>query len=270
MNKKDLEELCGCRFQSKEELEEALWKAKTELESLEGDEIKASLSDTNRPDLLSTEGIARELRYRLGKQKKILEYKTKKSGIVATVDPALKEIRPKAAYAIARNVKVTDAFLRQMIQLQEKICLTFGQKRKEIAIGVFDLGQVNGNVRYYAADLKTEFVPLEYKVKMRLDEILAEHPKGKEYGQLLKGQKKYPLLVDSKNEVLSMPPIINSAGSGKVTEKTKNLFLDVTGFSQEKVNTALAVFCAALADRGAAIGSVEVNYGNKKVTTPFF
>ncbi len=270
MSKKDLEELCGYRFKSKEELEEALWKAKTELESLEGDEIKASLSDTNRPDLLSTEGIARELRYKLGKQKKIQEYKTKKSGIVAMVDPALKEIRPKAAYAVARNVKVTDAFLRQMIQLQEKICLTSGQKRKEVAIGVFDLDQVHGNVRYYAADLKTEFVPLEYKVKMRLDEILTEHPKGKEYAGLLRGQKKFPLLADSKNEVLSMPPIINSAGSGKVTEKTKNLFLDVTGFNQEKVNTALAIFCAALADRGAQIGSVEVNYGNKKIATPFF
>lgn len=270
MSKKDLEELCGYRFKSKEELEEALWKAKTELDSLEGDEIKASLSDTNRPDLLSTEGIARELRYRLGKQKKSMEYKTKKSGITAIVDPALKEIRPKAAYAVARNVKVSDAFLRQMIQLQEKICLTFGQKRKEIAIGVFDLDQVHGNVRYYAADLKTEFVPLEYEVKMRLDEILIEHPKGKEYGNLLKGQKKFPLLVDEKNEVLSMPPIINSAGSGKVTEKTKNLFLDVTGFSQEKVNTVLAIFCAALADRGASIGSVEVNYGNKRVVTPYF
>jgi phenylalanyl-tRNA synthetase beta chain len=270
MSKKDLEDLCGQKFKSKEELEEALWLAKTELEELNGDEIKASLSDTNRPDLLSTEGIARELRYRLGKQKKIQEYRTTKSGIVATVDPALKGIRPKAAYAIARNVKVSDAFLRQLIQLQEKICLTFGQKRKEIAIGVFDLDRVHGNVRYYAADPKTGFVPLEYKAKMRLDEILVEHPKGKEYAHLLEGQKKFPLLVDEKNEVLSMPPIINSAGSGKVTEKTQNLFLDVTGFSQEKANNALAIFCAALADRGAKIGSVEIRYGTKKITTPFF
>ncbi|MBU0635548.1 phenylalanine--tRNA ligase subunit beta [Candidatus Micrarchaeota archaeon] len=270
MSKKDFEKLVGKKFASRKELEEALWKAKTELEELNNDSIKASLEDTNRPDLLSTEGIARELRYKLGLQKKIQAYKTKKSGITATIDPDLKNIRPKAAYAVAWNVKVSNEFLGQMIQLQEKICQTFGQKRKEVAIGVFDLDKVNGNVRYFAADPKTEFIPLEYKVKMSLDEILKEHPKGKEFACLLSGQKKYPLLVDSKNEVLSFPPIINSAGSGKVTEQTKNLFLDVTGFNQNKVNTALSIFCAALADRKATIGSVEIQYGTKKITTPSF
>ena len=50
MSKKDLEKLVGCKFKTKEELAEALWKAKTELEELNGDEIKASLADTNRPD----------------------------------------------------------------------------------------------------------------------------------------------------------------------------------------------------------------------------
>lgn len=270
INKKDLESLCGQKFSSRDTLEQALWLAKTELESLEGDEIKASLSDTNRPDLLSTEGIARELRYRLGKQKTIQEYKIKKSGISAIVDPALKTIRPAAAYAVAYNVKITNDFLRQLIQLQEKICLTYGRKRKEIAIGIFDLDQVQGNVRYFAADPKTEFVPLEYKTKMNLSEILQEHPKGKEYADLLRGQTKFPLLVDSQNEVLSFPPIINSQGSGCVSEQTKNLFLDVTGFDQNKVNTALAIVCAALSDRGALIGSVEINYAGKKTVSPRF
>lgn len=270
MSKKDLESLCGSQFKTKDELEDALWQAKTELESLEGDEIKASLADTNRPDLLSTEGIARELRYKTGKQKKIQEYKISKGKRIATVDPALEKIRPKAAYAVARNVHITDAFLGQLIQLQEKICLTYGQKRNQIAIGIFDLDQVNGNVRYYAADPNTEFIPLDFTVPMRLSEILAEHPKGKEYGSLLSGLAKYPLLVDSKNQVLSMPPIINSAGSGKVTDKTKNLFLDVTGFDQKKINNALSIFCAALIDRGAKIESVEIRYKNHKTVTPVF
>lgn len=270
MNKTDLEELVGKKFASQQELEDALALTKTELESLVGDEIKASQADTNRPDLLSTEGIARELRYRLGKQTKIAEYKTKKSGRSAVVDPALEKIRPAAAYAVVWNVHVTDALLRQLIQLQEKICLTFGQKRKDVSIGIFDLDQVNGNVRYFAAEPKTEFTPLEYTVKMNLKEILNEHPKGKEYAQLLAGFSKYPLLVDEKNEVLSMPPIINSAGSGKVTEQTKNLFLDVTGWNQKKVETALEILCAALSDRGAQIGSVQIKFKNKTIVTPRF
>ncbi|MFH1586434.1 MAG: phenylalanine--tRNA ligase subunit beta [Candidatus Diapherotrites archaeon] len=269
VEKKDLEKLIGKKF-SKQELEDALMYVKGEVDAWEGDLLKVDMKDTNRPDLWSTEGIARELKGRLGIRKGMPEYKVKKSGISAEVDPALKNIRPKAAYAIARGVKVTDEFIRQIVQLQEKICMTFGRKRDEVAIGLFDLDQVHGNVKYYAAKKSEEFIPLDYGVKMRLDEILQEHPKGKEYGHLIAKFDKFPLLVDSKGEVLSMPPIINSAGSGKITEKTRNLFVDVTGFDQEKINTALKIICMALADRGGKIESVEIKYNGKKLTTPEF
>ncbi len=269
VEKKDLEKLIGKKF-SKQELEDALMYVKGEVDAWEGNLIKVDMKDTNRPDLWSSEGIARELKGRLGIRKGLPEYKVKKSGISAEVDSGLKNIRPKAAYAIAKGVKVTDEFIRQMVQLQEKICMTFGRKRDEVAIGLFDLDQVHGNVRYYAADKGEEFIPLEYKVKMRLDEILQEHPKGKEYGHLIAKFDKFPLLTDSKGDVLSMPPIINSAGSGKITEKTRNLFVDVTGFNQEKINTALKIICMALADRGGKIESVEIKHKGKKLTTPEF
>jgi len=269
IEKKDLEKLVGKKF-SKQQLEDAIMYVKGEVDAWEGSLLKVDMKDTNRPDLWSAEGIARELKSRLGLRKGIAEYKVKKSKICAEVDPGLKNIRPKASYAIAKGVKVTDEFIRQMVQLQEKICMTFGRKRDQVAIGLFDLDQVHGNVKYYAAKKSEEFVPLEYEVKMRLDEILQEHPKGKEYGQLIDKFGKFPLLVDGKGEVLSMPPIINSAGSGKITEKTKNLFVDVTGFDQEKINTALKIICMALADRGGKIESVEIRYKGKKLTTPEF
>ncbi len=267
-SKKDLERLVGKKLNCKE-LEEAVLFAKGELEEC-SEKIKVDIKDTNRPDLWSVEGIARELRYYYGKEYGLKKYKLKKSGLKASVDPALKNIRPKAAYAVAKNIKVDEDTILQLIQLQEKICETFGRKRKEIAIGIFDLDKVKGNVKYYAAHPTEEFTPLGFKVKMSLGEILQEHPKGKEYGKLLQGMKKYPLLVDENHSVLSMPPIINSDESGKVTTQTKNLFIDITGFDQEKINTALEIVCMALADRGAEIGSVDVFYGKKKITVPEF
>ncbi len=265
---KDLEKLSEKKF-SEKQLEEAVLQAKGEIEGIEGKKAKVDLKDTNRPDLWGVEGIARELRA-FYKKTGLQKYNAKKSGIVARVDPKLKGIRPCGAYAIAKNVNITEEFLEQLIQMQEKICETFGRKRKEVAIGIFDYGKVKGNVRYFAAGPKTEFCPLGYQTKMSLEEILKEHPKGKEYGKLLEGQKRYPLLVDSENGVLSMPPIINSEHSGKVASETKNLFLDVTGFKQETVNAALEILCAALADRGADIESVCVDYGDEKIHTPGF
>jgi len=270
ISKKDLENLVGRKIPDKELSSEAILFTKGEIELVEGDKLKVDIKDTNRPDLWSVEGIARELRGFYGKEKGIPKFKVRKSGVTATVDSALKSIRPRGAYAIAKNVKVTEEFLEQLIQMQEKICETFGRKRKEVAIGIFDFDKVSGNVRYYAASPSTEFVPLGFKSRMSLEEILREHLKGKEYGKLLEGVKKFPLLVDEKNEVLSMPPVINSEYSGKVTLETKNLFIDVTGFNQEIIETALEIVCAALSDRGAAIESVRVEFEGKKIDTPRF
>jgi len=182
----------------------------------------------------------------------------------------LKDIRPKGAYAEIRGLKITEEILLQIIQLQEKICQSFGKKREQIAIGIFDLDKVKGNVKYFAAEPSMEFVPLGFNESMSLREILLKHPKGKEYGKLIEEFDKFPLLVDENNEVLSMPPIINSEGSGKVTTETKNLFVDVTGFNQELIDIALKIVCMALADRGGKIYSVELNYKNKKIISPKF
>ena len=73
-----------------------------------------------------------------------------------------------------------------------------------------------------------------------------------------------------------MPPLINSETTGKVTEKTKNIFLEVTGFNWETVNIALKVMCMAFADRGAAIEAVKVVfpkgavYPKQPIETPHF
>ncbi len=266
---KDFSQLLGKNV-SLAEFKELVLFAKGEVDAVEGDLVKVDVKDTNRPDLWSAEGIAREIKGQIGKEKGIPKYGVKKSGAKASVDLKLKGIRPKAAYAVVKNVKVNDELIRQMVQLQEKICLTFGRKRKEVAVGIFDFDKVHGNVKYFAAEPSTEFIPLDFSSPMGLREIMLKHPKGKEYGKLIEGFEKFPLLVDEKNEVLSLPPIINSAGSGKITEKTGNLFIDVTGFRQELINSALEIVCMALADRGGKIESVEVSYGKKKINTPEF
>ena len=268
VSKKDLESLIGKKF-SREELEETLEYVKGEIDSLEGDALKIDCKETNRPDLWSSEGLAREIRARMGKEKGIMKYKVSKGSVNVFVDANIEKIRPLIACAVIKNVKITEEFLIQMIQLQEKVGENYGRKRKELGIGLYDFDIMKPPVYYKGfRDNEIEFIPLEWKVAMRPSEILAQHEKGKAYKHLLQGASHYPIVIDSKGTVASMPPIINSQSTGKVTESTKNLFIEVTGFKWETVETALEVICMALADRGAKIESCKIHFPSDKKPYP--
>ncbi len=263
VSKKDLEKLVGKKF-SITELEDVLEYVKGEIDSVDGDILKVDCKETNRPDLWSTEGIAREIKARIGKEKGIKKYIVKKSNVSVIIDKNLEKIRPLIACAIVKNVKIDDDFIIQMIQLQEKVGDTFGRKRKETGIGLYDLDIMKAPIYYKGfKDEEIEFIPLEYKIAMRPSEILTQHEKGKQYAHLLKDSKIFPIVIDSNNVVASMPPVINSQITGKVTNKTKNLFIEVTGFNWDIIETALEVICMAISDRGGEIYSVKSVFPKK-------
>ncbi|NJE30865.1 phenylalanine--tRNA ligase subunit beta [Thermococcus sp. 18S1] len=271
VSKADLERLVGKEF-TVEEWEDLFLYAKCELDDVweEDGEIyfKADSKDTNRPDLWSAEGIARQIRWALGFQKGLPEYKVEDSGVTVYVDEKLKEIRPYGVYAIVEGLSLDEEALRQMINLQEKVALTFGRRRREVAIGVFDFDKIKPPIYYRAAEKTERFVPLGFEEEMTLEEILEKHEKGREHGHLIRDKPYYPLLVDSEGKVLSMPPIINSEITGRVTPETRNVFIDVTGWDLNKVMLALNVVVTALAERGGKIRSVKVVYPDFEIRTP--
>ncbi len=265
----DLCKLAGKNLSLRELEEKALLFVKGELDGSEGDKLKIDIKDTNRPDLWSVEGVARELRGQYGKEKGIPAYPVKKSGLVVKVDRKLENIRPYTVCAVVRGLNITEEVLSQMIQLQEKIAGTYGRNRKEVAIGVYDFHKIKGPIIFTSVKPNgIKFVPLEFREKLTPKQILEKHPKGKEYAYLLKGKKEYPIFIDSAGEVLSMPPIINSNHTGKVTSSTHDVFIECSGFDLKFLMPALNVLVAALADRGGEIQSVDVEYHDKKVSTP--
>jgi phenylalanyl-tRNA synthetase beta chain len=93
---------------------------------------------------------------------------------------------------------------------------------------------------------------------MTMEEILTEHPKGRDYAHLVRDLPRFPLIVDSRDEVLSFPPIINGELT-RVTGRTKNILLDTTGTDKKAVMTAVRILCTALAETGATIESVTID-----------
>lgn len=263
----DLCSLIGKKI-STQELNESIDFAKAEIDEIEGDLLKVEIKDSNRPDLWSAEGIAREIKGRLTKDRGLPKYKVEKSNVVVEVDEKVSKVRPLTVCAVVKNLKMNQAMMSQLIQLQEKVAGTFGRGRKEVAIGVYDLSRIKSPIKYTTAKLNKKFVPLDFEEEMTIKEILEKHPKGKEFGHLVEGMKEIPIFIDAAGEVLSIPPIINSNFTGKVSEKTKEIFIECSGFDFKFLMPALNVLVAALIDRGAKVESVKVVYPRKVIFTP--
>jgi phenylalanyl-tRNA synthetase beta chain len=237
------------------------------LEGVEGNEMSVEFFP-NRPDLYSVEGVARALRGFLGFEKGLAQYSTEDSGIEFMINESVMDVRPYAVGGVVRDVEMTDELVKSLMDMQEKLHLTMGRKRRKVSVGVHDMDNVVPPFTYMGvAPKERTFFPLQGTREMNMDEILREHPKGVDYAFILEGKDKYPLIVDSNDEVLSFPPIINGIAT-TVTEETKNLFLDVTGLDYEAVHTTLVVVATALAERGGKIQTVNLHTPDGDRVTP--
>jgi len=264
----DLQHLVGKKL-SLEEVQEYAHYGKGDFEASEKDEIKIDFGDTNLPYLWSVEGFARLIKLVLGKQKGIQKIKIEKGNYKVIVEPSVSKIRPYIAAFVAKGHKIDDYLIKQIIQLQEKLCENYGRRRQKIAIGVYQYKKIKFPVYYKATSPESiKFIPLDYAKEMTQQEILEEHPKGKDYAWILQGYNKYPIIVDDKGVVLSFPPIINSATTGKIEEGDEELFFEVTGTELDAILLAANIFAQALYERGFKIYSADIKYSGKKMTTP--
>jgi phenylalanyl-tRNA synthetase beta chain len=234
-----------------------------------GDEINIEFFP-NRPDLTSVEGIARASRGFFGFKTGLQTYETTSSDLILTVDPSVKKIRPLVTTALVKNITMTNELIVSLMGLQEKLHVGLGRNRRKVAIGVHNAEPVMPPFTYKAVDPDTvSFIPLAKDEPMTLREILKKHEKGVDYAQLLTGYEKYPLIVDSHNNVLSFPPIINGSLT-EVTPYTKEIFIDVTGTDKKAINYALNIVTTALAERGGKIYKTTVLDEGKKIISPDF
>lgn len=261
---KDLNNLIGKKTDEKT-LRELLTYCKAEIESVEGDEVSIKLNDTNLPYLWSVEGIAALLRGVLKKETGIPKAKIKQAPQKKLiVDQSIIPIRPHITAFLVKGPPLTEYLLKQLVQLQEKLSENYGRKREKVAIGLYPAEKIKFPVTYKAAPPETTFVPLDFNRKLTLTQILQQHPKGKTYAHLLEGKKKYPLLTDSQEQVLSFPPVINSANLGKLEVGTKEIFFEATGSELEQLQLAANIFILAFAQRGYEIQTFPITHPQKK------
>jgi len=266
-NKKTVLELLG-RKVSDEQLADRISMLGTGFEGINGDEMTVEIFP-NRPDLLSEQGLARALKSFMDIKRGFRKYDVKKSNVKVIVDKSVKQVRPFTACAIVKGLKLSEEKIKEIIQIQEKLHITYGRNRKKAAIGIYPLEHIKPPIYYKALHPEEiRFKPLDLNKDLTGSQILAIHPTGREYGYLLEGKEKYPVFIDSKMQVMSMPPIINSNNVGKISITTRDVFVECSGFDFDYLHTCLNIIVTALADMGGDIYSVDLSYPEKKYVTP--
>ena len=206
----------------------------------------------NRYDLLCLEGLALALRIFLEKQKmpdiKPINVLPENERQLIVYD-SVNDVRPIGLCAILRDINFTDEMLKSFMDLQDKLHNNICRGRKLVSMGTHDLDTVKGPFTYRALEPEhIHFVPLNREEEVNGDglmTLLKDDPKLGKYLDLLKGKKKYPVMMDSNGIIMSLPPIINSQHT-KMTLNTHNVLLDITGTDLTKceivLNTLIAMF----------------------------
>lgn len=284
--------LLGRKYDYNADFERLLSSAKAELDEAPSPHepahertIKIELNDTNRPDLWSTAGLARLLRIHSGGTSNKSRYDTFLSTQAAhknaekrtiAVDAALEHIRPFITAFVISGKPIDEPMLKDIIQTQEKLCWNFGRKRRSVSMGVYRSEAITWPLSYHAVDPHTSsFTPLGFSTEMTCADIISTHPKGKEYGWILRGMEKVPLLTDAHGAVLSMAPIINSAGAGAVQTGDADLLVELTGTDMPSLLLATNIVACDFCDAGYTILPVKIEYPyptdfGETITTPLY
>ena len=242
----------------------------TPIEALDDDKIDIEIFP-NRPDLLSYQNYKNSFLSFIGKKSGLISYKVNKAekDFIVNIENSVKDIRPFTACAIVKGLKLDNDKIKEIIDIQEKLHLSLGRKRKKAAIGIYPLEKIKLPIKYEARNPEDiKFQPLEFPNVINGKQILNKHPAGKEYSHLLEGFDKYPVFIDSNNEILSMPPIINSHNTGKIDENTKDVFIECSGYNLELLNKILNIIVITFSEMGGKIYQMKLKYGNKEIITP--
>jgi len=254
----DLENLLGLSL-SEDEIERYLAMLKCELEEIADDSIFYEATH-DRPDLFSVEGLARALKGLLKVEVGLRKFNVNAAEKVL-INADGPSYRPYVLGAVVKNLRLTSEAVKQLMNLQEKLHITYCRNRRKVSIGVYDLDTIKPPIYYRKVDPEgIKFVPLDEFKEMTPKEILRVTEKGKTYAYLIEPYSVYPLLIDSQDKVLSLPPIINSDET-RVTEYTRNVFIDVTGTDLELMMKVLIVMVTNIAERGRPEEIIPVRVG---------
>ena len=219
----------------------------------------------NRYDLLCIEGLVSALRVFLQIDPipafNVLPPKERMI-VKATSYP----LRPFVVCCVLRGVTFTPESYASFIDHQDKLHHNVCRRRTLVAIGTHDLDTVKGPFTYQCSPPSDiSFVPLNQHSLMSGAELLQHYKSDTHispYLHMIENESAWPIIRDSRQTVLSLPPIINGDHS-KITLNTRNVLIESTATDKTKALIALNMLIAAFSKYCAnpfEVESVEIIY----------
>jgi len=250
---------------SKKQISDSLPFLGLDIESENKDSVRVEYSP-NRPDYSTDFGIALGLQGLLGIKTGAIKLNIKKSrNYSISVTPDVSKIRPFVTGIVAKHGKIDDKIIKQFMTMQEDLHFGIGRKRKKSSIGIHDLDKISFPLLYTTTNRSHEFTPLHSEKILSISKIISNTDLGKDYGPILGNSTKVPIILDSNQQTVSFPPIINASVT-TVTTKTKNLFVEVTGINKNDAEDMLSVVATILQKAGFVLEIVHIS--GAKNSTP--
>ncbi|MCL5874354.1 MAG: phenylalanine--tRNA ligase subunit beta [Candidatus Thermoplasmatota archaeon] len=206
----------------------------------------------DRPDLYSIQGVTRAIRAFDQVEKFSTQTINNEDLQVNSFPP---KYRQYFSVGIVRGCRLKN-LMPELIDFQEKIDLTVGRHRRLSSIGLHDLKKVKFPITYREVSRNEKFVPLKETEEVQIDGFVKQHPKAIEYGDLVR--EKIPGIIDSEGQIISLPPILNSAVT-TVTEDTVDLLIDVEGTNKNAVDRTMVLVLTALSYPSGTISTLKLN-----------
>ena len=243
---------------SKKQISDSLPFLGLDIESEDKDLVRIEYSP-NRPDYSTDYGVALGLQGLLGIKTGSVKLNIKKSkNYSISVKPTVSKIRPFVTGIIAKNGKIDDKTIKQLMTMQEDLHFGIGRKRKKSSIGIHDLDEISFPLIYTTTSKNHKFIPLNSEKELSISEIINDTETGKDYGHLLGQSSQIPIIFDANQKTVSFPPIINAAVT-TLTTKTKNLFVEVTGINKDDAEDMLSVVATILQSAGFTLENIQIS-----------
>ena len=239
-----------------------------DIEGIDSDVLRIEYNP-NRPDFSSDYGIVRALRGLLGIETGIPKLKINKEAknYSVNVGKPVCDTRPYIVALIAKNGKLDNNTIMQLAAMQDDLQNGIGRVRRKASIGIHNMDAIQFPVRYCTVNEDFSYIPFKQESRQEIKSILETSKIGEEYGHILRGVERYPIVVDSKDNVLALPPIVNG-NTTKISTDTNNLFIEITGNNIKTVEDMLAILAITLYDAGFELQNVTINNFDGNAYTP--
>jgi len=173
INRKVFEHYVGKKLPT-EKLKDRISYLGTDLEDVNDKEIVVEIFP-NRPDMLSVQGFARAFSSFIGAKTGLRVYKVEYSNEKMIVDKSVADVRPYTACAIVKDIHFNDEKIKEVIDIQEKLHITYGRHRKKVAIGIYPFEKIKTPIKFTAKNPEEiVFRPLEFPKKINALQILKQ------------------------------------------------------------------------------------------------